>query len=130
MGGPLENFNLNRNFQSRSQSRNVLIFGAQVWALWVLDPPDLFADCVAGFFPYYGAQNDNTHMCIVWELMSQLHRTLVAQDFLAGFPSVIGRLHKVLCTTFCERATYTHELSGNEFSNCTHICYTKEWFAN
>ena len=48
-----------------------------------------------------------------------------------GFPARI-----ILCDsaasqgTFCERAKYTHELSGNEFSNYTHICYIKELFPN
>ena len=33
---------------------------------------------------YHGAQNDYTHIFIVWELISQLHRTSVTQGFLAG----------------------------------------------
>ena len=32
---------------------------------------------------YYGAQNDYTHIFIVWELISQLYRTSVTQGFLA-----------------------------------------------
>ena len=37
-----------------------------------------------------------------------------------------GRLHKVLTVN----SNYTQEFSGNEFSNYTHICYTKELFWN
>ena len=33
-------------------------------------------------------------------------------------------------STFCEHTNFTQELSGNSFSNCTHICYTKEVFRN
>ena len=44
---------------------------------------------------YYGAQNDYTHIFILWELISQMHRTSVTQGLLADFFCVIGRLHKV-----------------------------------
>ena len=33
---------------------------------------------------HHGAQNDCTRMFIIWELMSQVHRTSVTQGFLAG----------------------------------------------
>ena len=33
---------------------------------------------------YYGAQNDYTHIFIIWEISSQLHRGSVTQGFLAG----------------------------------------------
>ena len=36
------------------------------------------------FEGYYGAQNDYTHIFIVWELIPKLHRTSVTQGFLAG----------------------------------------------
>ena len=67
---------------------------------------------------YYGAQNDYTHIFIIWELIFQLHRTSVTQGFLAGI---------LLCNsgaflgTFCERANYTHSLSGNYLFNYTHL---------
>ena len=37
-----------------------------------------------------------SHIFIVWELISQLHRTSVAQGMLAGLFCVICLLHKVL----------------------------------
>ena len=32
---------------------------------------------------YYGAQNDYKHIFIIWELISQMHRTSVTQGLLA-----------------------------------------------
>ena len=43
-------------------------------------------------------------------VLSQLHRTSVTQGFLAGILCVIWVSPQ---GTFCERANYTHELSGN-----------------
>ena len=45
---------------------------------------------------YYGAQNDYTHIFIVWELISPLHRTSVTLSFLAGILLwKFGCLHEV-----------------------------------
>ena len=46
--------------------------------------------------PHYGAQNDYTHIFIIWELISQLHRTSVTQAFWQELICVIRGLHKVL----------------------------------
>ena len=48
-------------------------------------------------FVYYRAQNDYTHIFIVWELITQLHRTSVTQGFWQEFFfCVVGRVRKVL----------------------------------
>ena len=55
--------------------------------------------------PRYYSQNVYTHIFMIWELSSQLHRTSVTQGVLAGM---------FLCNwalaqgTFCGRANYTH----------------------
>ena len=62
-------------------------------------------------YPHYlvrlaASRNDYTHThFIIWELISQMHRTSVTQGLLAGI---------ILCNwapsqgIFCERANYTH----------------------
>ena len=60
---------------------------------------------ILNVFSSYRAQNDDTHIFMVWELISQLHRTSVTQGVLAGI---------LLCNwalaqgTFCESANYAH----------------------
>ena len=54
---------------------------------------------------YNGAQNDYTHILLIWELISQLHRTSVTQGFLAG---ILLCNSGVFIGTFCECADYTH----------------------
>ena len=74
-----------------------------------------------------GPRMMNTHIFMIWELISQLHRTSFAQGFLAGNSFVhFGRLHKLLAVN--APFTHTDELSGKQLSNCTHICYRKEEF--
>ena len=44
---------------------------------------------------HYGAQNDYTHISIILEFISQLHKTSVTHGFLAGFFCIIWAPRKV-----------------------------------
>ena len=55
--------------------------GPSSWSPTSRDPSH-FPSHVRG--PLHGAQNDYTHIFIVWELLSQLHRTSATQGLLAG----------------------------------------------
>ena len=66
----------------------------------------------------------HTHMFIIWELTSRLHRTPVTYGFLAGIGLCISGAST---RYFCERQLRTRilwQLSSND----THICSTKDLF--
>ena len=98
-----------------------------VRAQWILQTRNAHSDLLrTPWINILGTQQDytHTHISIVLESTPQLHRTSVQQGFLAG---------TILCTsgtstTYFLWTQITKELSGNQFSECTHICYTKKLF--
>ena len=73
------------------------------------------------------ANFSHTHIFTTWELISQLHRTFVTQDFLAGIIlcNSGASIRYFLCT--CQLHTL---IVWDLIFDYTHICYTKESFPN